>query len=269
MKISVEFFRRIAAAAGQETLPRFRRYGDISNKLEGGFDPVTEADREAEQAIRALIRAEHPGHGILGEEFGSENLSSDHVWVIDPVDGTRSFISGIPLWGTLVGLTEKGDAVAGMMAQPFIGELFYATGGEAWYEGPQGAGAGKRQRLSTRKTTSLAEATLCTTTPALFQGDRRTAYDRLEKAVRLPRYGTDCYAYAMLAAGNVDLVVEVGLQPYDIVALIPIIEAAGGMVTEWNGGRAEDGGGIVAAATPELHAAAMAVLHAGRDDPAG
>ena len=140
---------------------------------------------------------------------------------------------------------------------------------DAWYEGPAHEGASGRHRLSTRKTVSLAEATLCTTTPALFQGDRRAAYDRLEKAVRLARYGTDCYAYAMLAAGNVDLVVEVGLQPYDIVALIPIIEAAGGMVTEWNGGPAEDGGGIVAAATPELHAAAMEVLHAGRDDPAG
>ncbi len=265
MEISVEFFRRIAAAAEKETLPRFRRYGDVLNKLEGGFDPVTEADREAEQAIRALIRAEHPGHGMLGEEFGSENVTSDHVWVIDPIDGTRSFISGIPLWGTLVGLTERGDAVAGMMAQPFIGELFYAIGGEAWYESPDG----ERQRLSTRKTVLLAEATLCTTTPALFQGDRRAAYDRLEKAVRLARYGTDCYAYAMLAAGNVDLVVEVGLQPYDIVALIPIIEAAGGVVTEWSGGPAEEGGGIVAAATPELHAAAMAMLHAGRDDPAG
>ena len=265
MEISVDFFRRIAAAAAAETLPRFRRFGDVANKLEGGFDPVTEADREAEQAVRALIRAEFPGQGILGEEFGSENASSDHVWVIDPIDGTRSFISGIPLWGTLVGLTRRGNAVAGMMAQPFIGELFYAAGGEAWYEGPHGA----RQRLSARKTVALSEATLCTTTPALFQGDRRVAYDRLEKAVRLARYGTDCYAYVMLAAGNVDLVVEVGLQPYDIVALIPIIEAAGGVVTEWSGGPAEDGGGIVAAATPELHAAAMDALHAGRSDPVG
>ena len=265
MEISVDFFRRIAAAAAAETLPRFRRFGDVANKLEGGFDPVTEADREAEKAVRALIRAEYPGQGILGEEFGSENASSDHVWVIDPIDGTRSFISGIPLWGTLVGLTRRGNAVAGMMAQPFIGELFYAAGGEAWYEGPYGA----RQRLSARKTVALSEATLCTTTPALFQGDRRVAYDRLEKAVRLARYGTDCYAYVMLAAGNVDLVVEVGLQPYDIVALIPIIEAAGGVVTEWSGGPAEDGGGIVAAATPELHAAAMDALHAGRSDPVG
>lgn len=264
MAVPVEFFRRIAEAAAAETLPRFRRSGDVVNKIEGGFDPVTEGDREAERAIRALIKEKYPAHGIVGEEFGAENTGSDHIWVIDPIDGTRSFISGIPLWGTLVGLTEKGNAVAGMMAQPFIGELFYATGGEAWYEGPTG-----RQQLATRKTTKLAEATLCTTTPALFQGDRRVAYDRLEKAVRLARYGTDCYAYAMLAAGNVDLVVEVGLQSYDIVALIPIIEAAGGMITEWNGGPAEEGGGIIAAATPELHAAAMEMLHEGRDDPAG
>lgn len=262
--ISVEFFRRIADVAAAETLPRFRRFGDVSNKISDGFDPVTEGDREAERAIRALINKEFPAHGIIGEEFGAENEGGDHVWVIDPIDGTRSFISGIPLWGTLVGLKEKGDAVAGMMAQPFIGELFYATGGEAWYEGPAG-----RQQLSTRKTISLGDATLCTTTPALFHGDRRVAYERLEKAVRLPRYGTDCYAYAMLAAGNVDLVVEVGLQPYDVVALIPIIEAAGGMVTEWNGGPAEEGGGIVAAATPQLHAAAMEVLHEDRSDPIG
>ena len=255
MEISVEFFRTIARTAAAETLPRFRRFGDISNKVQGGFDPVTEADREAEQAIRALIRAEYPDHGILGEEFGSENPASNHIWVIDPIDGTRSFISGIPLWGTLVGLTEKGDAVAGMMAQPFTGELFYATGGSAFYEGPGGAWS-----LATRKTASLADATLCTTTPALFRGARREAYDRLETSIRMPRYGTDCYAYAMLAAGHVDLVVEVGLQSYDIVALIPIIEAAGGTITDWNGGPAEHGGEIVAAATPGLHEAALKVL---------
>ena len=143
-----------------------------------------------------------------------------------------------------------------MMAQPFTGELFHAIDGKAVYEGPGGT-----RPLSTRKVVSLADATLCTTTPALFMDARRSAYDRLEKAVRLPRYGTDCYAYAMLAAGHVDLVVEVGLQSYDIVALVPIVEAAGGMITDWHGGPAEAGGEIVAAATPELHAAAMHILH--------
>lgn len=256
MEISAEFMRRIADVAAAETLPRFRRAGAVSNKEAAGFDPVTEADREAEKAIRALIRSEFPDHGILGEEFGSENPASHHVWVIDPVDGTRSFISGIPLWGTLVGLTAGGDAVAGMMAQPFTGELFYATGGKAFYEGPGGA-----QSLATRKTTALADATLCTTTPSIFRDRARQDYDRLESLVRLPRYGTDCYAYAMLAAGNIDLVVEVGLQSYDIVALIPIIEAAGGVITDWSGGPAEKGGQVCAAATPELHAAALAALN--------
>ena len=143
-----------------------------------------------------------------------------------------------------------------MMAQPFTGELFYATGGEAHWEG-----RGESRHLATRGTTALADATMCTTTPVLFLGAQRGAFERLERAVRLSRYGTDCYAYAMLAAGHVDLVVEMGLQTYDIMALIPIIEAAGGMVTDWDGGPAEKGGGIIAAATPALHAATMEMLH--------
>jgi histidinol phosphatase-like enzyme (inositol monophosphatase family) len=255
---TADLFRKIAAAAAAETLPRFRQPGEIVNKLERGFDPVTEADREAEKAIRGVIRSAHPGHGILGEEFGLEKGESDRLWVIDPIDGTRSFISGLPLWGTLVGFTVDGDAAAGMMAQPFIDELFYADREGAHYEGPGG-----RRALATRKTMRLDEATLCTTTPAMFPGARRHAFDRLEAAVRLSRYGTDCYAYAMVAAGHVDLVVEVGLQAYDIVALIPIIERAGGVVTNWDGGPAENGGEIVAAGTNELHRAAMDMLHRG------
>lgn len=257
MRIEKEFMQRIAAAAAAQTLPRFRMAGLKSdNKYATGFDPVTEADREAEQAIRALIREAFPGHGILGEEFGIENGDSRHVWVIDPVDGTRSFICGVPLWGTLVGLMEDGEAVAGMMSQPFTGELFFADGDGSWYEGRGGT-----RRLAVRPTRSLGEATLCTTTPAMFAGGARAAYDRLEATVRLARYGTDCYAYAMLAAGNVDLVVEAGLQPYDIVALVPIIERAGGVITTWDGGAAEKAGNIVAAATPELHAAALELLN--------
>lgn len=256
MVITPEFMRRIAAIAARETLARFRLPGLVANKVTGSFDPVTEADRETEKALRALIKAEFPDHGILGEEFGSEGAGARHVWVVDPIDGTRSFISGIPLWGTLVGLTVDGDAVAGMMAQPFIGELFYATGDGANYEGPHG-----KVRLSTRSTKSLSEATLCTTTPAIFEPHRRGSFDRLERQVRLSRYGTDCYAYCMLAAGQIDLVVESGLLPYDIVALIPIIEQAGGVVTDWDGGPAESGGGIVAAANGTLHAMALAELH--------
>ncbi|MCT7377502.1 histidinol-phosphatase [Chelativorans salis] len=250
-----EFMRRLAAAAAAETLPRFRKGGDVGNKHAAGFDPVTEADRAAEMAIRALIREHFPDQGIIGEEFGTEGAGNSHIWVIDPIDGTRAFISGLPLWGTLVGLTVDGKAVAGMMSQPFTGELYYADGEGAHYEGPGGG-----RRLATRGTTHLADATLCTTTPALFDAPRRALYDRVEMAVRLPRYGTDCYAYAMVAAGHVDLVIECDLNPYDIVALIPIIEQAGGIITTWDGARAEAGGDIVAAATPELHERALALL---------
>lgn len=255
MDISIDFMRRMAAAAAAETLPRFRAQGAVANKEATSFDPVTEADREAERVLRALISAEYPGHGILGEEHGSENISSRHVWVIDPIDGTRAFISGLPVWGTLVGLTEDGDAVAGMMSQPFTGELFYANASGSHYEGPGGP-----RKLATRKTTSLAEATLFTTTPHLFKGEARKRYDQFEQQVRLARYGTDCYAFAMVASGSVDIVADPGLKPYDIVALIPIIEKAGGVVTTFDGGPAEKGGDVLAAATPELHAAAMAAL---------
>ncbi|MHC1548114.1 histidinol-phosphatase [Phyllobacterium sp. K27] len=256
MVINITFLKQIAEVAAAQTLPRFRTVSLVDNKYQTGFDPVTEADREAERAIRGLINATFPEHGILGEEFGGENLDQPNIWVIDPIDGTRAFISGLPVWGTLAGLTINGDAVAGMMSQPFTRELFMCDGKASWYEGPDGV-----RRLHTRNTTELAEATLFTTTPALFKGVQREAYDRVESAARLARYGTDCYAYAMLASGFVDLVIETGLHPYDIVALIPIIEKAGGVITTWDGGAAEQAGDIVAAATPELHAKALALLN--------
>lgn len=252
MIVSAEFMRRLAKAAAAETLPRFRTAGTVSNKEAGGFDPVTEADREAERALRTLILSEYPDHGILGEEHGSENASASHVWVIDPIDGTRAFISGLPVWGTLVGLTIDGDAKAGLMSQPFTGELFYADGDGSYYEGPGGP-----RKLMTRSTDDLSDATLFTTTPALFKGEMRQRYDRLERAVRLARYGTDCYAFAMVAGGHVDIAVDAGLQSYDIVALIPIIEQAGGVVTTWTGGPAENGGDILASANPVLHEKAL------------
>jgi histidinol phosphatase-like enzyme (inositol monophosphatase family) len=255
MSIGIEFFRRLAEAAAAETLPRFRMSGEIANKLEGGFDPVTEADREAERAIRDLIEASFPDHGILGEEFGASNADRSHVWIIDPIDGTRAFISGIPLWGTLVGLTVEGDAMAGMMSQPFTGELYHADEKGAFYDGPGGT-----RPLRVSETVRLSEATVCTTTPAMFKGALAEPYRRLEQSARLARYGTDCYGYAMLASGHIDLVVEAGLQPYDIVALIPIIEKAGGVVTTFEGGPAEKGGNIVAASTAALHEQALALL---------
>lgn len=253
MIVSAEFMRRLAAAAAEQTLPRFRTAGAVVNKAdETWFDPVTDADREAERVIRELISAEYPDHGILGEEHGVTNGAARHVWVIDPIDGTRAFISGVPVWGTLVGLTQDGDAVAGMMSQPFTGELYYADGNGAHYEGPGGP-----RRLSTRQTTDLDAATLFTTTPSLFRGALRERYDRLEGAVKLARYGTDCYGFAMVAAGHADIAVDAGLQSYDIVALVPIIEQAGGVVTTWAGDPPESGGDILASANATLHEAAL------------
>lgn len=259
MQIDHAFFAELAKVAAAETLPRFRQFNEIDNKYSVGFDPVTEADRAAERAIRAVINRTFPEHGILGEEYGPENIDRSHVWVIDPVDGTRAFISGLPVWGTLVGLTVDGDARAGMMSQPFTGELFYSDGRGSFLQ-RDGSGEAPR-RLAVRKNTSLADATMFTTTPAMFKGALRQGFDRLEQSVRLSRYGVDCYAFAMLAAGSVDLVVEAGLQPYDIVALIPIIEQAGGVIARRDGGPAEQAGDIVAAASPQLLDAALELLN--------
>jgi histidinol phosphatase-like enzyme (inositol monophosphatase family) len=251
----IAFLDELADAAARETLPRFRSGIAVTNKLGSGFDPVTEADQAAERAIRELIGRRFPGHGILGEEHGGENTGHDRLWVIDPIDGTRAFISGLPVWGTLIGFYESGRAVLGLMDQPFTGERFIA--------GPEGAlyrRGGEERPLRTRDCGALADATLFTTSPALHAGELRRRYDLLEGAIMLPRYGCDCYAFAMLAAGHVDLVVESGLKPYDIAALIPIVEQAGGIVTTWEGGRAEQGGNIVAAGCASVHAEALAIL---------
>ncbi len=256
MSETAAFLRRLAAAAAAETLPRFRRIGAIDNKRAGDFDPVTEADRAAERAIRRLIAAERPGDGILGEEFGAENEDAQRVWVIDPIDGTRAFISGLPLWGTLVGLTERGDAVAGMMSQPFTGELFYAdedgrvlrrTGGRR--DGLRCAqrGVSRRRRCARPRQRCFRERSGSSTT-----GSSRWCACRATAPTATP---TACSRPAMSTWWS-----KSGLQPYDIVALVPIIEKAGGVVTSWRGGPAEAGGAILAAATPQLHAAAMELL---------
>lgn len=250
-----DFLFALAEAAARESLPRFRQEGAVDNKLLDAFDPVTEADRAAERAIRALIEKTYPDHGVLGEEYGASG-GGRHLWVIDPIDGTRAFISGVPVWGTLIGLTVDGIARIGIMHQPFTTERFWADGEAAFYDGPGGP-----RRLMVRPTRDLESATLFATSPRQFKGVKLAGFEALEARARLTRFGTDCYAFAMLAAGHADLVVESGLKPYDIVALIPIIEQAGGVITTYDGGRAEKGGDIVAAATPELHAAALEILN--------
>lgn len=255
MRPDRDFFYRLADAAKAETLPRFRSGMSVINKEAGGFDPVTEGDQAAEAAIRRLIEAQFPDHGILGEEHENVGVDRDQVWVIDPIDGTRAFISGVPVWGTLIGFKEHGRSVMGLMDQPFTGERYYADGERAWYSGPDG-----ERQISVRDCGGLENAILFTTSPHLFTGWEVARFQAVQDRVKLFRYGIDCYAYALLAAGHIDLVIETVLKPYDVGALIPIIEQAGGVITTWDGGRPENGGSIIAAGSAKVHAQAMALL---------
>lgn len=223
-------FEQMQAISRATTLHLFRQPVEIDNKKAVGFDPVTQADRGCEQALRALIEQTFPDDGIFGEEFGTVRAQADYLWIIDPIDGTRAYISGIPLWGTLVGLLHRGVPVAGLAFQPFIDEAFICRNGTALWSKD-----GQERALSTGACSSLASATLMTTTPALFDAGERARYDRIERRVRSVRYGTDWYAYAMIASGCCDIVIESGLSPYDILPLAALIEAAGGCVTDWQG----------------------------------
>ena len=250
------FVDKLATVSGEAILPFFRTSLGVEDKgSAAGFDPVTAADRAAESAMRTLIKNSFPEHGIVGEEYGNEQTQAEYVWVLDPIDGTKSFITGMPAWGSLIALTRNGEPVFGMMHQPFIRERFAGDGGATHYRGP----AGERE-LHVRPCATLADAMMFTTSPQLMNDADRTAFGRVEAAVRLSRYGGDCYAYCMLAAGHVDLVIETGLKPHDIVALIPIVQGAGGIVSNWEGESAVKGGRVVAAGDKRVHAAAMKLL---------
>jgi len=251
------FVDQLAAASGDTILPFFRTALTVENKKAAGFDPVTAADRAAENAMRALIRNSFPAHGILGEEYESERADAEYVWVLDPIDGTKSFISGMVAWGTLIGLMRFGEPVFGMMHQPFTRERFSGDGGAARYRGP----AGDRD-LRVRPCESLRDAMLFTTSPLLMNEADRAVFRRVENEVKLSRYGGDCYAYCMLAAGQIDLIIETELKAHDIVALIPIITGAGGIVTTWENGPAQGGGRVVVAGDRRVHQAALAMLNA-------
>lgn len=247
---------RLADAARVATLSHFRTPSlDIDNKADGGFDPVTVADRAAEQAMRQILGDCRPDDGIIGEEFGTKDGTSGLTWVLDPIDGTRAFMSGAPVWGVLIALNDADGPLLGIIDQPYIGERFIGHSGC----GRLLRGASETP-LGVRSTRDLAQATLLTTFPEIGAPEERAAFERVRDAVRLTRYGLDCYGYALLAAGQVDLVIEAGLAAYDIAAPIAVIEAAGGMATSWDGSPVHDGGRVIAAATPELHAAAMALL---------
>ncbi len=253
-----EFACRMAHAAGIAILPHFREIITVEDKRNFmGYDPVTVADRAAEDVIRAAIRAAYPTHGIHGEEHGMETGSSPLTWVIDPIDGTKSFILGHHHWATLIALHDGHAPVVGVVHQPFVGETFIGVaGGEAhWRRGDE------HRRLRTRRCARIEDAIVSTTDPRQFRSSgERAALAAVSDHARLLRYGGDCYCYTQLAMGFVDVVIENGLQPYDVQALIPIVEAAGGRITDWVGGPCDQGGAVLACGDPALHELALRAL---------
>lgn len=227
----------------------------VDNKLDGGFDPVTVADREIERAQREYLAKHRPNDAILGEEWGAVTGTSGYTWVLDPIDGTRGFISGTPTWGVLVSLEDDTGPILGLIDQPFTQERFLGCSGSANWSRNQAS-----QNITVSSVKSLTEATLLTTFPEINTVADRLAFERVSKQVQLTRYGMDCYGYALLAAGHVDLVIEAGLNAYDISAPVGLIQNAGGIVTDWEGGPAHAGGRALASATPELHKAALELL---------
>ena len=247
----LEFAYRTALAAGAAILPHFREVIAVEDKRNFmGYDPVTVADREAEEVIRAAIRRAYPDHGIHGEEHGRVAGSSPCTWVIDPIDGTKSFILGQLHWGVLIALHDGTRPVAGVVHQPYVGETFVgAAGGPAqWRRG------GERKTLATRRCARPEDAIVVTTDPRQFRTPAEVAaLKAVTDDARFLRYGGDCYCYTQLAMGFVDVVIENGLQPYDVQALIPIVEGAGGRITDWHGGRCDQGGPVLATGDPALH----------------
>jgi histidinol phosphatase-like enzyme (inositol monophosphatase family) len=256
------FVEKLADVAADTILPFFRTSLRAEDKNAGGmFDPVTEADRAAEAAMRRLIQATFPHHGIIGEEFGPVQSEAEYVWVLDPIDGTKSFIAGMPVWGSLIGLLHNGCPAYGMMVQPFTLERFTGDGKGAVWRGPGCDHRMTERKLATRRCEKLAHATLMTTSPLLYSTAKLKAFRRIEVRARLSRYGGDCYAFAMLAAGHVDCVIEPDLKAHDIVALVPIVEGAGGIVTCWDGGNPARGGDVVASCNGRIHDEALSLLH--------
>jgi myo-inositol-1(or 4)-monophosphatase len=249
---------QLADAAGDVIRPYFRKRVDVTDKGKDGiFDPVTEADRRAEEAIRALIAKHAPDDAVLGEEFGEAKGTSGYRWVLDPIDGTRAFIAGQPLWGTLIALEKEGKPLLGILDQPFLRERLTGFSGATEFRDDSG-----RQQFRTRACARLADAVICTTHPMThFKEGERERFWRVERACRLSRYGGDCYAYALLAMGFIDLVIETNLKRWDVAAVIPIVEGAGGVVTDWDGKPAYGGGNVVTAGDIHVHAEALKVLN--------
>ena len=216
---------------------------------------MTNADRAIERVLRTAIDSRYPDHGIVAEEEGERRGAGEYTWFIDPIDGTRAFMTGSPLWGTLIGLAQRGQPLFGLLVQPVLEEVFFGGPSGSWLIKPE-----RRERLKSRPCKSLATAVLASTHPDMFTGGHESRFRALAQQCLLNRFGGDCYNYAMLAAGYLDLVVESKLKPYDIVPLIPILERAGCVVTDWSGRPSLSGGDVVAAGTRELHTAALEAL---------
>lgn len=252
----IETAHAMADAARRAVLPFFRAPGlTADNKDLAGFDPVTEGDRATERAMRDVLAARRPDDAVIGEEYGATPGRSGLTWVLDPIDGTRGFLSGTPTWGVLIAAERDGAPVFGIIDQPYIGERFCGGLGQATMTGPHG-----RHPLRVRGNRPLDQAILFTTFPEVGTVADAAAFRAVSDRVRLTRYGMDCYAYALLAAGQIDLVIEAGLSNYDIQAPIAVIEAAGGIVTDWQGGPAHQGGRVIAAAGRQQHEAALKLL---------
>ena len=254
---ALSFARQAMQGAGEIALRHFRQTLAVDNKLgEGSFDPVTQADREVEVYLRGELTRYCPDFGVVGEEDGTTPGTTDINWIVDPIDGTKAFISGFPTWGILVGLQQEDRVLAGLMHQPATGELFYGSSDGAFLEHK-----GQTLAMQTRQNVRLEEALLYCTHESMFANqDNLAAFRRISGKARLQRFGGDCYSYCMLALGQVDLVIEDTLQPYDIVPLIPIIEVAGGVITDADGKTPVGGGFVVAAANKQLHEEVMALL---------
>jgi len=217
-----------ADAAGAVIRPLFR--SALLVEAKGDASPVTEADRAAERAVRALLRERFPAHGVIGEEYGAERPEAEYVWVVDPIDGTRAFVTGRPLFGCLIGLLHRGRPILGVIDQPSTGERWIGVAGEPLlFRGPMGGNP------RTRPCARLAEAELSCTSHEMFTAEEAPRFARLRAAARRATWGGDCYAYGLLALGLVDIIVESDLKPWDWVPLVPVIEAAGGSMTDWSG----------------------------------
>lgn len=254
-----KFAVALAKASATEILSYFRQGIDVEAKEGPQWDPVTEADRAGERIMRQMIEERFPDHGIHGEEYGIKDGRAGITWILDPIDGTRSFVCGMPTWATLVGVMAEGQPIIGLMNQPFVCEMFYGNPEGAWHDY-----RGKKKPVRARRGVPLAKATIGTTAPELYRHTRdRAGFERLKATAQLTRYGGDAYFFALMAAGHIDIAMDAGLQPYDVAPLLPIISGSGGVFAEWAGGHAAAGGNIIAAGSEALLDEALAIMVGG------